>query len=183
MNNLYNNKSNIITSKHINNILSLVNNNKPNIKINLPQNKILIKEYNKLYIKDNNSNDNNNYKLELKNNIKINNITFVLKEKEDSDGNNICRLNSKDINYHLYFRNRKNGDYIILKNSNLKKKIKEIFIENKIPLSKRNNYPLLVDAKDNILWIPNIKKSNLCNKKEENYDIIIKYIEGDENNE
>lgn len=65
MNNLYNNKSNIITSKHINNILSLVNNNKPNIKINLPQNKILIKEYNKLYIKDNNSN-NNNYKLELK---------------------------------------------------------------------------------------------------------------------
>ena len=67
--------------------------------------------------------------------------------------------------------------------SNVKKKIKEIFIENKIPLSKRNNYPLLVDAKDNILWIPNIKKSNLCNKKEENYDIIIKYIEGDENNE
>lgn len=65
MNNLYNNKSNIITNKHINNILSLVNNNKPNIKINLPQNKILIKEYNKLYIKDNNSN-NNNYKLELK---------------------------------------------------------------------------------------------------------------------
>ena len=182
MNNLYNNKSNIITSKHINNILSLVNNNKPNIKINLPQNKILIKEYNKLYIKDNNSN-NNNYKLELKNNIKINNITFVLKEKEDSDGNNICRLNSKDINFPLYFRNRKNGDYIILKNSNVKKKIKEIFIENKIPLSKRNNYPLLVDAKDNILWIPNIKKSNLCNKKEENYDIIIKYIEGDENNE
>ena len=58
MNNLYNNKSNIITSKHINNILSLVNNNKPNIKINLPQNKILIKEYNKLYIKDNNSNKN-----------------------------------------------------------------------------------------------------------------------------
>ena len=162
MNNLYNNKSNIITSKHINNILSLVNNNRPNIKINLPQNKILIKEYNKLYIKDNNSNDNNNYKLELKNNIKINNITFVLKEKEDSDGNNICRLNSKDINFPLYFR---------------------IFIENKIPLSKRNNYPLLVDAKDNILWIPNIKKSNLCNKKEENYDIIIKYIEGDENNE
>ena len=69
------------------------------------------------------------------------------------------------------------------KNKEIIDKIKEIFIENKIPLSKRNNYPLLVDAKDNILWIPNIKKSNLCNKKEENYDIIIKYIEGDENNE
>ena len=182
MNNLYNNKSNIITNKHINNILSLVNNNKPNIKINLPQNKILIKEYNKLYIKDNNSN-NNNYKLELKNNIKINNITFVLKEKEDSDGNNICRLNSKDINFPLYFRNRKNGDYIILKNSNVKKKIKEIMIENKLPISQIITYPILIDSNNNIIWIPGIKKSKFCSKKNEKYDIIIECKEREENYE
>ena len=56
----------------------------------------------------------------------------LIKEKEDSDGNNICRLNSKDINFPLYFRNRKNGDYIILKNSNVKKKILSVVNE---PLS------------------------------------------------
>ena len=147
MNNLYNNKSNIITSKHINNILSLVNNNKPNIKINLPQNKILIKEYNKLYIKDNNSN-NNNYKLELKNNIKINNITFVLKEKEENDGNNICRLNSKDINFPLYFRNRKDGDYIILKNSNVKKKIKENAYIDSVKITRGLPDTLKIEVKE-----------------------------------
>ena len=182
MNDIYNNESNIITEKHIQNILTMINSNKPNLSINMPQSKILVKEYNKLYIKKN-IKEEKKYKIIFEDTTKIDSLEIKKVSEEELDGNNICRLNSKDINFPLYFRNRKNGDYIILKNSNVKKKIKEIFIENKIPLSKRNNYPLLVDAKDNILWIPNIKKSNLCNKKEENYDIIIKYIEGDENNE
>ena len=83
----------------------------------------------------------------------------------------------------LYLRNRKKGDYIILKGSNNRKKIKDIFIEQKIPISKRNTYPLLVDAEDNIIWIPNIKKSKFCNKKNENYDIIIRCNEREENYE
>ena len=83
----------------------------------------------------------------------------------------------------LYIRNRKNGDYIILKGLNKKKKISDIFIEKKIPKEKRNNYPLLVDDNDNILWIPNIKKSKFNSSKNEMYDIIIKYCEKEENDE
>ena len=182
MNDIYNNESNIITEKHIQNILSIINSNKPNQSINMPKNKILVKEYNKLYIKDN-IDIVNDYKIELKDNIKINNITFKIETDEDEDGNNICRINSKNIKLPLYLRNRKNGDYIILKSSNNRKKIKEIFIENKLPLSKRNIYPLLTDSNDNIIWIPNMKKSNLCYKKDENYDIIIKCIEREEDYE
>ena len=182
MNDIYNNESNIITEKHIQNILFIINSNKPNQSINMPKNKILVKEYNKLYIKDN-IDIVNDYKIELKDNIKINNITFKIETDEDEDGNNICRINSKNIKLPLYLRNRKNGDYIILKSSNNRKKIKEIFIENKLPLSKRNIYPLLTDSNDNIIWIPNMKKSNLCYKKEENYDIIIKCIEREEDYE
>ena len=157
MNDIYNNESNIITEKHIQNILFIINSNKPNQSINMPKNKILVKEYNKLYIKDN-IDIVNDYKIELKDNIKINNITFKIETDEDEDGNNICRINSKNIKLPLYLRNRKNGDYIILKSSNNRKKIKEIFIENKLPLSKRNIYPLLTDSNDNIIWIPNMKK-------------------------
>lgn len=182
MNDIYNNESNIITEKHIQNILFIINSNKPNQSINMPKNKILVKEYNKLYIKDN-IDIVNDYKIELKDNIKINNITFEIETDEDEDGNNICRINSKNIKLPLYLRNRKNGDYIILKSSNNRKKIKEIFIENKLPLSKRNIYPLLTDSNDNIIWIPNMKKSNLCYKKDENYDIIIKCIEREEDYE
>ena len=182
MNDIYNNESNIITEKHIQNILFIINSNKPNQSINMPKNKILVKEYNKLYIKDN-IDIVNDYKIELKDNIKINNITFKIETDEDEDGNNICRINSKNIKLPLYLRNRKNGDYIILKSSNNRKKIKEIFKEKKLPLSKIKIYPHLTDSNDNIIWIPNMKKSNLCYKKDENYDIIIKCIEREEDYE
>lgn len=185
MNDIYNNKSNIISDKLIDNILNLINNSKPNQKLNIPKNKILIKEYNKLYIVDNIENK-DDYKIEFTNSLILNNLSFYKVKEETLDNNSICRLNSKEIKLPLYFRNRKDGDYIILKGSNSKKKIKDIFIEKKLPVRERNNYPLLVDANDNILWIPNIKKSKFCiklNEKNQNYDIIVRCEEREENNE
>ena len=72
LNDIYNNEPNIVKEKNINDILSIINNNKPNIYINLPKNKICIKEYNKLFIKNNNK-TNGNYKIELKDQIETNN--------------------------------------------------------------------------------------------------------------
>ena len=184
LNTIYNNQSNIITEKHIKDILNLINNKKPNLTLDLPLGKQLIKEYNKISIqKKTKIIVNNEYKTKLSNNIIIDNLEFNIVAKENTDGNNICRINSKEIELPLYFRNRKNGDYILLKGNNNKKKIKDIFIEKKIPKSKRNNYPLLVDSKDNIIWIPYIKKSKFCIKSDENdknYDIIIKCNEREE---
>ena len=182
MNNIYQNKNNIITDRHIQNIISLLNNTKPNIKIDLPNNKEIVKEYNKLIIKDKTS-DIKNYKIEFNDKIEIENLIIEKIESEDDDSNSVCRLNSKDITLPLYIRNREDGDYIILKGSNNRKKIKEIFIEKKLPLKRRNNYPLLVDSNNNIIWIPNIKKSKFCNKKSENYDIIIRCNERKEDYE
>lgn len=182
MNNIYQNKNNIITDRHIQNIISLLNNTKPNIKIDLPNNKEIVKEYNKLIIKDKTS-DIKNYKIEFNDKIEIENLIIEKIKSEDDDSNSVCRLNSKDIALPLYIRNREDGDYIILKGSNNRKKIKEIFIEKKLPLKKRNNYPLLVDSNNNIIWIPNIKKSKFCNKKSENYDIIIRCNERKEDYE
>ena len=51
LNDIYSNESNIVTEKHINSIIQLINNNKPNLNINLPNNKIIVKEYNKLLSK------------------------------------------------------------------------------------------------------------------------------------
>lgn len=182
MNNIYQNKNNIITDKHIQNIISLLNNTKPNIKIDLPNNKEIVKEYNKLIIKEKRSNI-KSYKIEFNDKIEIENLIIEKIKSEDDDSNSVCRLNSKDITLPLYIRNREDGDYIILKGSNNRKKIKEIFIEKKLPLKKRNNYPLLVDSNNNIIWIPNIKKSKFCKKKNENYDIIIRCNERKEHYE
>ena len=135
MNNIYQNKNNIITDRHIQNIISLLNNTKPNIKIDLPNNKEIVKEYNKLIIKDKTS-DIKNYKIEFNDKIEIENLIIEKIESEDDDSNSVCRLNSKDITLPLYIRNREDGDYIILKGSNNRKKIKEILKFNKNSIYK-----------------------------------------------
>lgn len=182
LNDIYSNESNIVTEKHISNIIKLINNNKPNIIQNLPNNKIIVKEYNKILIKEKIIKE-NNYKIEIANNLIIKDLEFNIINNTENDNNYICRINTSNITLPLYFRNRIDGDYIILKGSNNKKKIKEIMIEKKLPISKRVTYPILIDSNNNIIWIPGIKKSKFCSKKNEKYDIIIECKEREENYE
>ena len=182
LNNIYNNKDNIVKDIHIKNILNLINNPKPNITINMPNNIYVTKEYNILIFSNKYNIENYNIKFDKK--VSINN--FIIEQIEDTqlNGNDICRLNSNEISLPLYIRNKKDGDYIELLGLNKKKKVKEIFIECKIPIRQRNNYPVLVDSKNNILWLPNLKKSKFNKKINEKYDIILKYITNkEENNE
>ena len=177
---IYNNQNNIITEKHLTNIINLINSPKPNLTITLPKNLIIIKEYNKLYFTKTNITNENNYKVIFTNYQKIGNHILKTINNTTQNGNNICRLNSKKLSLPLYIRNKKDGDYIEVLGLNGKQKVKDIFINEKVPLSKRKNYPLLVDNQDNILWIPNIKKSKFNLKNTENYDIIIEYCEEEE---
>lgn len=183
LSNIYNNEADIIKDKHIDAIIELANKKKPNISIDLPNGYHAKKEYNYIYIEKKQKID-RNYKLEIKDLTSINSFCIKKVEKCDTDGNNVCRLNSNNIKLPLYLRNRKKGDYISLLGTNGNKKVKDIFIENKIPLTLRNSYPLLVDADDNILWIPNLKKSKYNVKINEIYDIILtSYNESEESNE
>jgi len=180
--NIYNNIPNIIKEKNITDILKIINSKKPNLIIDLPNDIQAIKSYN--YIEFTKKiNKDKNYKIELKKINIINNHIIKKINNTNESGNNICKLNSKNIKLPLYIRNKKEGDYIYQLGLNGRKKIKEIFIENKIPLNIRDTYPILVDSEDNILWIPNIKKSKFNSKKDEFYDIILKYCEKEENNE
>ena len=182
LNNIYNNKDNIVKDIHIKNILNLINNPKPNITINMPNNIYVTKEYNILIFSNKYNIENYNIKFDKK--VSINNFIIEQIENTSLNGNDICRLNSNEIRLPLYIRNKKNGDYIELLGLNKKKKVKEIFIECKIPIRQRNNYPVLVDSKNNILWLPNLKKSKFNKKINEKYDIILKYITNkEENNE
>ena len=184
LSNIYNNESNIISNKHIEDIIKLTKSYKANAFINLPKNYIANKVYNTITITKKEIDPNKEYRIKVENSNSIYGFIIQKEIKCETDGNNVCRLNSKNINFPLYLRNTKKGDYIYLLGSNFKKKVHEIFIEKKIPPKKRSTYPLLVDANDNILWIPNLKKSKYNVKKNEFYDIILtSYEESEENNE
>lgn len=173
---IYNNEDNLIKEKHLINILNIIKSTKPNQKTNLPKGYIAIKEYNEVYFTKK-IKDKTNYKIELKPFNIIDNHIIKKIDNTNNNGNDICILDSSTTALPLYIRNRKEGDYLEVKNLKGKKKVKELFIEAKIPLNKRNSYPLLVDSNDNILWVPNIKKSKFNTGKNQNYDIILKYQE------
>jgi tRNA(Ile)-lysidine synthase len=98
-----------------------------------------------------------------------------MEDADDDNSNYVCRLSSSEVNLPLYVRSRKDGDKIDVMNMSGSKKIKDIFIDEKIPMSERKQWPLVVDSDNNIVWIPGIKKSKYNKSKDEKCDIIIKY--------
>lgn len=167
-----------IEDRHIELILDLINSEKSNSKILLPNNFIAEKSYNTFKIIKNTNYE--NYCIKLEDKTKINNA-YILFEESNDTSNYTTRLNSKELSLPLYVRNRKDGDKIEVKNLNGNKKIKDLFIDLKIPLSIRNTYPIIVDSNDVIIWVPGLKKSKFDKAINEEYDIILKYEE--ENNE
>ena len=171
---IYGDDITLIGDNNIIEINKLINSKKPNLSCELPNNIIIVKEYDKLSFNKNVC-GNKDYCKELVNGLEIENGIFEFLDSEDSNSNYICRLDSNDIDMPLYVRNRKNGDFIDIKNMNGKKKVKDIFIDEKIPYNKRNNIPIVVDSNDNIIWIPGVKKSKYNKDKTEKCDIIIRY--------
>ena len=55
------------------------------------------------------------------------------------------------------------------------KKLKDVFINSKINIENRNNYPVVVDSDNNVLWLPGLKKSKYDKSKGGKYVIILKY--------
>ena len=177
----YNNNINLITDRNVSEIIKIIKSSKPNLTIDLPLNKEIIKYYDLLYIKD--KKNINSYKYELKDEVKLELGTIKIVDNTTLTNNYVCHLNSKDIKMPLYVRNRKEGDYIEILGLNGKRKIKDVFIDSKVPKNIRNIYPIVVDSNDNIVWIPGIKKSKYNSLKTKKYDIILWYMKEEENEE
>lgn len=60
------------------------------------------------------------------------------------------------INGELFCRTRRTGDFIRLKNG--RKKIKDLFIDEKLPRSERERYPLIA-MDEEVLWVPELRVS------------------------
>ena len=116
------------------------------------------------------------YEIEFNNYVLLPDNHVIERVEDTSDNsNNICRLNSQDITLPLIVRTRKIGDRMLVKGLDGSKKVKDIFIDKKIKMDKRDAWPIVVDSKGKIVWIPGIKKSVYDKKKVDSYDIVLKY--------
>lgn len=174
LNQIYKNNINLINDRHVDNILSTVKNKKPNLQINLPNNIILKKAYNYVWIEENKKNENFNYILNDKVELPNKHIIEIINETNDHS-NYVTKINSKEIKLPIHIRNKKDGDKLVLKGLNKSKKIKDIFIDEKIPKDQRNYWPIVTDDNDEIIWLPGLKKTKFDRENGQNYDIIIRY--------
>ena len=56
------------------------------------------------------------------------------------------------IRSNLQLRTRQTGDFIVVDEAGSKKKLKDFFIDKKIPREERDNIPLVTDG-NQVLWI------------------------------
>ncbi len=163
-----------LKENHVDMILKAIDSHRPNLEVVLPKKMRVLKRYNKLiFTKEEIVQNSYHYLFDEK--LEINNHVIEEIENSKEDGNDVCRLNIEDIKLPLIVRNRIDGDKMTIKGMNGTKKIKEIFIENHIPQEERDKWPILVDASDEILWLPGLKKSKYNKPKDEICDIILKY--------
>ncbi|MFP4660656.1 MAG: tRNA lysidine(34) synthetase TilS [Halanaerobiales bacterium] len=66
---------------------------------------------------------------------------------------NICLADFNKLSLPLRVRNRQDGDFFIPFGMKGSKKLKDFFIDEKIPVELRDRIPLVVDSKGKILWI------------------------------
>lgn len=165
----------VINDRHVKLIMDLLNSKRANSKICLPHNVQVIKSYDEvLFTKE--VKETISYEVELiKYALLPNGHKIEVVDDEESNNNDVCRIDSSEVSFPLYVRTRKLGDKMFLKKIDGYKKVKDIFIDCKIPTKDRDKWPIVVDSKDKIIWIPGVKKSKFTKLKNEKYDIILKY--------
>ena len=131
------------------------------------------KSYDKVIIRKNlNNKKNQSVKFELGEisfgDFKIN--SYLTENTNVKPSRNKMIFDSKILSNNLFLRKRKNGDRIKLKG--FTKKVKSVFIDNKIAQIKRDNYPILSDE-ENVYAILSLKRSNLYMKNDNSKEVLV----------
>ena len=158
-----------ISDKQMNELIKLIYNSNKSIDLN--NNYIGLNEYG--YLKIIKKHNKEYQEIILDKNLEFLGFNFYYNCNEGNNSNNCIYLSFDEIALPLKLRTRLNGDKIQVLNLGTKK-VNDIFIDNKINKEIRDKFPVLVDANNNIIWLPSLKKSQFCKDKSKKYDIIIK---------
>ncbi|MEA3357935.1 MAG: tRNA lysidine(34) synthetase TilS [Thermodesulfobacteriota bacterium] len=151
---------------HIKRIAGLIDNSKPQIKINLPEGLVVKKIYERLKFNLDDDTYLESFSYSLKNIGKFyiheTDQTIILKEISKKDFSPyaaspfLAFLDLDTLQWPLKIRNFREGDKFIPLGLNGFKKVKNIFIDNKIPIEDRKKTIILENHND-IIWIPGIR--------------------------
>ncbi|MFO7815333.1 MAG: tRNA lysidine(34) synthetase TilS [Halanaerobiales bacterium] len=175
--------------KHYNDIMNFIEHNKTGDILDLPDDINLKISYGKLIIMKGSFSKiekyskviegEGEYLLPFSQKIKVEIIPEKLDWRNYKD-NNICLIDFDNVNFPLIARSRKDGDKFIPLGMNGHKKVKDFFIDNKVPDYKRDKIPIIFDGEDKLIWICGYRMDERFKlEKSSSKTILIKYQKED----
>ncbi|MFC0274281.1 tRNA lysidine(34) synthetase TilS [Metabacillus herbersteinensis] len=180
LNYLYENIPSSLSSIHIEGLQTLLSREHPSGSLDYPGGLKVIKSYQLcLFTFEHKQFEPYCYTLEIPSMLNLPNGYIIKSDIEknihEKNGNHTFIINRSFLTGPLLIRTRKPGDKIKVKGMNGTKKVKDIFIDEKVPLHSRSLWPIVEDGNGNILWIPSLKKSIFEGGEGEDDYVVLHY--------
>lgn len=163
LNYLYEGMEADIQTVHIEQLVQGIHSEKPNITLYFPKELRVVKAYHTLtFTFDKEEKEDYTIPLHpgeettLPGGMRIRLELFNEKPAELGENQFVC--DATNIPLPIFIRTRQKGDKIKVRGLNGHKKIKDIFIDEKVPKGKRDTWPIVTDSHYNILWVIGLKK-------------------------
>ncbi|WP_240628650.1 tRNA lysidine(34) synthetase TilS [Bacillus salacetis] len=166
LNYLYKERPSSLSSIHIQDVVAIIMKDSPSLSLDLPGNLKAIRSYNQCILTFDGRAEGTSdfcYTLNIGERIELpGQRAFALQKAENhsQEGDSVLFDKSR-VAFPFRIRNRRPGDRIKVKGLNGTKKVKDIFIDEKIPVSHRDTWPVVEDNNGEILWLPKLKVSSL----------------------
>ncbi|PLR91892.1 tRNA lysidine(34) synthetase TilS [Bacillus sp. T33-2] len=183
LNYLYQERPASLSALHIEKVFSIICNPHPSATLDFPNGLKVVRSYGKCHFQLNPPERQTFYfEIDKPQVVQLPNGD-VIDAKYGADAEELAAsadyffINSRDISLPIKIRTRQAGDRMTLKGMAGSKKIKDIFIDSKIPVAERDAWPVVTDPAGKILWLPGLKKSNVSGSDdtgEANFVLIYK---------
>lgn len=185
LNYLYKTLPNQLSYIHEEQFFTLLSNREGNVQIHFPKGLQLNRAYNKLTF----TFDNQHLKhtpfheiLEVPGHMRLPDGSILrsdIAEHSEEEHRHSIFIAMSEVSLPLHVRTRRPGDRMAWKGLQGTKKLKDIFIDEKIPISERNSWPLVVDNQGKIIWLIGLRKG-IQESTSSNHFIHLYYDEGNQ---
>jgi len=167
LNYLYDEMPKNLSYIHDEHFFALLKYDKGNAQIDFPFNLKLEKSYGRLHFyfshQSKATNDSSYFKpLDIPGKIILpdgSTVSATFVDHPYDDDFHVFTCSVEQIALPLHIRNRKPGDRMTWRGLNGSKKLKDLFIDYKVPVKERGRWPIVVDDQGKILWLIGLKKN------------------------
>jgi tRNA(Ile)-lysidine synthase len=93
----------------------------------------------------------------------------------------IAQFDANELQGNLIIRSKKPGDRMELPDGSGSSKLKELFINMKVPKSLRQIWPIVADQQGAIIWVPGLRRASRALIREQTTKaIVIHFLDHDD---